>query len=175
MNSWAIARRAFGTDGGFGVIVPSPCGAHARIHDPATPRRFITALSSVPAALRLDLTAPAPTGGHPVPATDGRLFGTVPGAPRPGNNHAGPHARVFVHPARSAAIPRIRESRTPGALREGRAGGRGHHWAEGAVRGLPQATREPHERVGICSKAVHWSGSPVLQRCGRIGRICAWT
>jgi len=66
MNSWAIARRAFGTEAGSGVIVPNPCGAHARIHDPALrPRRFVTALSSVPVALRLDLTTPLRVEANP--------------------------------------------------------------------------------------------------------------
>jgi len=69
---------------------PSPCGLTLGFRTLLQPRRFITALSSVPAALRMYLTTSAPSRGQPVPAADGRLFGTVPGAPRPGNNHAGP-------------------------------------------------------------------------------------
>jgi len=51
MNSWAIARRAFGTDAGS--------------------------------------YAPRSESKLSLPAIEGRLFGTVPGAPRSGNNHAG--------------------------------------------------------------------------------------
>jgi len=39
-TSGTVACRAFGTDAGSGVIVPGPCGAHARIHDRATAPAF---------------------------------------------------------------------------------------------------------------------------------------
>ena len=90
MNSWAIARRAFGTEAGPGVIVPNPCGAHARIHDPAPAPAFHHGSLVCPRGTEAGSYDPAPSRGQPVPATDGRLFGTVSGAPRPGNSHAGP-------------------------------------------------------------------------------------
>jgi len=109
MNSWATAHRAFGTDAGSGVIVPSPCGDQLAFTTLLQPRRFITALSSVPAALSLDLTPPAPSRGHPVPPTDGRLFGTEAGAPRP----------AIIIPAACESV------RAPHAQRRG--GGEVHH------------------------------------------------
>ena len=90
MNSWASARRAFGTDAGSGVIVPGSRGAHARIHDPAT----------APAFHHGSLGCPRGTeAGSYVPRSESRPSRRCywrpsvwdgPGSSEAGNNRAGP-------------------------------------------------------------------------------------